>query len=352
MTGIQTVQTGFQSLAPHLIVLRQRHDFFAEILQHFIAERQGVAFGFTPVGENLMEGGPARPSQKMGAGFEAGKVLPKNQFGLLEDILRIHLPGYQTVDEERQPAVVAGEQRDKFGAGIGIQGYSDPRPPGESFGQNKKSNSSSVWIYATLALVLVGAIAFSVYLANPSKQASPNENEITQLTGTQTTINSANYENVNSLPASNIHEGSDVNSTTVPTIDKKQVEKTVKRYISSQGGDITTRSVKVYYGDLDNDGDYDAAAAYESFTETGHYTFNLVIFRNNNGTFDFVNSEAVSGSGFYPPKSGGFRITGIKDNKIYAITSEDEEFKENIQKTQYVLKGNKLVESFEKPSFV
>ena len=62
-----------------------------------------------------------------------------------------------------------------------------------SFGQGEKRKSPNVWMYTTLALVLISAIGFIVYfLANQSKQNDSNKNEIAQDSATKPNNNSAN----------------------------------------------------------------------------------------------------------------------------------------------------------------
>ena len=64
-----------------------------------------------------------------------------------------------------------------------------------SFGQSEKRKSSNVWMYATLALVLISAIGLGVYfLTNQSKQNDLNKNEVAQITKTQPKNNPSNSE--------------------------------------------------------------------------------------------------------------------------------------------------------------
>ncbi len=75
-----------------------------------------------------------------------------------------------------------------------------------SFGQSEKRKSSNVWMYATLAIVLVGAIGLGIYfLANQSKQNDLNKNEVAQVSAIQANDNFANSENVNASVNSNIN---------------------------------------------------------------------------------------------------------------------------------------------------
>jgi len=55
-----------------------------------------------------------------------------------------------------------------------------------SFGQSEKRKSSNVWMYATLALVLVSAIGLGIYfMMNQSKQIDSNKSQVTKITETQ-----------------------------------------------------------------------------------------------------------------------------------------------------------------------
>jgi serine/threonine-protein kinase len=86
-----------------------------------------------------------------------------------------------------------------------------------SFRQSEKRKNSNVWMYATLAIVLIGAIGFGVYfLTNQSKQNDSNKSEVSQLTETQPNNNSANPENVNAAIISNTNVAAPV-PTLTPT---------------------------------------------------------------------------------------------------------------------------------------
>ncbi len=77
-----------------------------------------------------------------------------------------------------------------------------------SVGQNEKRKSSNVWMYATLALVLVGAVGLGVYFfANQSKQNDSNKSAIAQITQTQSSNNSTNSKNENAsvVPNTNLN---------------------------------------------------------------------------------------------------------------------------------------------------
>ncbi len=203
---------------------------------------------------------------------------------------------------------------------------------------NQTKRIAKILLYSALFLLL-GSIGLGIYL---SKNSDSSKKDAANVTQTPLNNNSSISTNANlpNIVVSNINAET---PTPIPAPDKPQVQRTITQYVSRKGGDVN-RGVKILYGDLDNDGDEDAATTYEEFSETGHYTFILTVFKNNNGVFTYASSEAVSGSGFYPPKSGAFKITGIKAGYIYANFYDDEEAIEGKTPTQYVLKGNKLVE--------
>ncbi|MDQ6786913.1 MAG: serine/threonine protein kinase [Acidobacteriota bacterium] len=101
-----------------------------------------------------------------------------------------------------------------------------------SFGQSEKRKSSNVWMYATLALVLVGAIGLGVYFfANQSKQTDSNKNQIVQVSATQPNSNSLNSENdaASKLPNANVITPQTITPTPTPI-------SYTGSYKSSQGG--------------------------------------------------------------------------------------------------------------------
>ncbi|MCY7345379.1 MAG: serine/threonine protein kinase [Pyrinomonadaceae bacterium] len=64
--------------------------------------------------------------------------------------------------------------------------------PLETFGQNEKNKSYDVWMFATLGLILVGAISLGIYfLTNQSKQPDSNKNHDKQSIEIQSNKNTA-----------------------------------------------------------------------------------------------------------------------------------------------------------------
>lgn len=135
-----------------------------------------------------------------------------------------------------------------------------------SFGQSEKRKSSNVWMYATLGLVLVGAIGLGFYfLVNQPKQNNSNRNEIAQILPIQSSNNSVNVENTNTATNANIVLDT---PTPIPALNKTQVQKIVNSYISSKIKSLSKTSEypmqllnkSFIYGDIDNDSDEDVIA--------------------------------------------------------------------------------------------
>lgn len=200
-----------------------------------------------------------------------------------------------------------------------------------NFGQSEKRKNSNIWMYATLGLVLVSAIGFGIYfLANQSKQNNSDKNEVAQVSATQTNtpVNAANIR-VAIVPNTTV-------PTPIPTPDKAQLQRQMNQYISTHGGD--SKRKRVFFGDLDNDGDDDVVTEYGVVLRSGNFSVMLAVFRNDDGIFHFVTSEGVAGSGYV---NADLTTAGIKAGKIYARIENGNGEREN---TQFSLRGNKLIE--------
>jgi hypothetical protein len=205
-----------------------------------------------------------------------------------------------------------------------------------SFGQSEKRKSSNVWMYATLVLVLISAIGLGVYfLANQPKQNNLGKSEVRQVSATQIDNNFANFESIKVPINSNTNI---VAPTPIPTISKSQIQRQINQYINNRkGATLTQRNIA--FGDLDSDGDEDAATSYDIVDEnSGKFGTMLTIFRNDNGLFNFVTSKDIGGSGY---DYFIIELTEIKASKIYARIGGDDEKK---RYTHFYLKGNKLVQ--------
>lgn len=228
------------------------------------------------------------------------------------------------------------------------------------FGKSEKPKSSNVWMYATVALVLVSAIGLGVYfLANQSKQTNSNKNQIAQVSETQQSNHSANSEGVSALVNSNIDAQI---PTPIPTPDKAQLQKILNSYVAKtiatlnreelQGTPIEDRAdvfkytlngKHIVYNDLDKDGDQDAIVDFD-FCEsrschTTTHSSTLVVFLNNEGQFSFtseVNLQSLYGV-----------VKSIRDGKIYIeLTNLKEDDPQccpsDKSRVVYMLIGNKL----------
>jgi hypothetical protein len=194
---------------------------------------------------------------------------------------------------------------------------------------------------------------------NQSKQDDSNKSRAVQTSPTQPSNNSANSENINASIVSNTNI---TTPTPISTPNKAQLQRTINQHVSNflrgiTKGDFTFEELKgkrkLFYGDIDNDGDEDVALQYTWTNSYGGdaWGINIAIFRNNNGLFEFIDSENVGGD------LKNFNMTGIKNSRIYAITEtcinpEDEYVLDCIAKAggskkrniQYSFQGNKLVE--------
>ncbi|MBA4122703.1 MAG: serine/threonine protein kinase [Acidobacteria bacterium] len=100
-----------------------------------------------------------------------------------------------------------------------------------SFGQSEKRKNSNVWMYATLALILVGAIGLSVYFLtnqskqNDSNQTESNKNEVAQVLSTQPNNVSVAIENANTGINANMVLDT---STPTPTVTTKPTKVKVR----------------------------------------------------------------------------------------------------------------------------
>jgi serine/threonine protein kinase len=138
-----------------------------------------------------------------------------------------------------------------------------------NFGQSENHKSSNVWIYATIAFVLVSAISVGVYFwENQSKQDDSNKSRAVQTSPTQPSNNSANSENINASIVSNTNI---TTPTPISTPNKAQLQRTINQHVSNflrgiTKGDFTFEELKgkrkLFYGDIDNDGDEDVALQY------------------------------------------------------------------------------------------
>jgi hypothetical protein len=133
-------------------------------------------------------------------------------------------------------------------------------------------------------------------------------------------------------------------------LDKVAAQKIINRYIAgvarTSGASEYKEARKIVYGDVDGDGDADAAVQFtiEGMGGGNNYAFYLAIFRNENGKLKPLTDEVVGGK-----LNRNVTLQKIDDRKIYLDTDE---YAENDGaccpsikgKTVYILKNNKLTE--------
>lgn len=134
------------------------------------------------------------------------------------------------------------------------------------------------------------------------------------------------------------------------TPDKEQRQQAIDRYIAGvakvSDADEYKEARKIIYGDLDGDGDEDAAAQFtiEGMGGGNNYGFYLAVFKNENGKFKGITDEAIGGK-----LNRDVTFTKIENGKMLFDTKEydadDGACCPSIEgKTSYILEGKKLVE--------
>ncbi|MGI8641252.1 MAG: serine/threonine protein kinase [Pyrinomonadaceae bacterium] len=217
-----------------------------------------------------------------------------------------------------------------------------------NFGQSEERKNSKVLLYSVISLAVISAIGLSIYfLTNQSKQNTSNKSEMAQLNETQASNNDSNSEDVTVATNTNVEE----TPTPIPTPDKVQLQTVINKYLSGiakvKEFQEFKESRKVFYGDLDNDEDDDAAVLSVMGFKTGgnYYAQILAVFKNDAGTFSAVTDTEV-GAKLY--RDAEFK--SIKNGRIYFDTMTYDKDKDaaccpSIKgKTSYNLSGNKLVE--------
>lgn len=216
----------------------------------------------------------------------------------------------------------------------------------KSFGQSEKYKSSNIWVYATIALLLVCVIGSGFYFfANQTKRNDSQKKLAGEASTTPLNNSSVNSENVNALTITNT-----VVSTPKPTPDKLQLQTVMNKYLAGvakvEDGVEEKSDREIVYGDLDNDGDDDVIAIQLLHPDGGNgWWQKLSVFRNENGKFIAVTDIQV---GANMHRSADFK--SIKNGRIYFDTMTYDEDKDaaccpSIKgRTSYVLNANKLIE--------
>ena len=133
-------------------------------------------------------------------------------------------------------------------------------------------------------------------------------------------------------------------------LDKQEAQKVINRYLAgvAKVSDASEyeEARKIIYGDLDGDGDEDAAAQFtiEGMGGGNNYGFYLAVFRNENGKLKGVTDDVIGGK-----LNRDVTFTKIENGKMFFYTKgygkDDGACCPSIEgKTAYVLEGEKLVE--------
>lgn len=133
-------------------------------------------------------------------------------------------------------------------------------------------------------------------------------------------------------------------------LNKEEEQKTIADYIAAAAraadGNEYEDARTILYGDLDGDGDEDAAVQFtiEGMGGGNNYIFYLAIFKNENGKLTPVTDEAIGGK-----MNRNIELKKIENGKMFFDTQEydadDGACCPSIEgKTAYILEGNKLKE--------
>lgn len=132
--------------------------------------------------------------------------------------------------------------------------------------------------------------------------------------------------------------------------DKADGQKVIERYIAGvakvSDAEEYKEARKIIYGDLDGDGDEDAAAQFtiEGMGGGNNYGFYLAVFRNENGKLKGVTDDAIGGK-----LNRDVTFTKIENGKMFFDTKgyaeDDGACCPSIEgKTTYILENDKLKE--------
>lgn len=133
-------------------------------------------------------------------------------------------------------------------------------------------------------------------------------------------------------------------------LDKQEGQKVIDRYLAgvAKVSDASEykEARKILYGDLDGDGDEDAAAQFtiEGMGGGNNYAFYLAVFRNENGKLKGVTDDVIGGK-----LNRDVTFIKIENGKMFFDTKgyaeDDGACCPSIEgKTSYILEGEKLFE--------
>ena len=133
-------------------------------------------------------------------------------------------------------------------------------------------------------------------------------------------------------------------------LDKEEAQKVIERYLAgvAKVSDAVEykEARKIIYGDLDGDGDEDAAAQFtiEGMGGGNNYGFYLAVFRNENGKLKGVTDDVIGGK-----MNRDVSFTKVENGKMFFDTKgyaeDDGACCPSIEgKTSYILENDKLKE--------
>lgn len=196
--------------------------------------------------------------------------------------------------------------------------------------------------------LIFGLIFSACVRQTPNAEQNSNTNQKSEEASAGT--DASNLKNANAPVENKEISNIEIKVETSATPDKEQRQKTIEKYIAGvakvSDADEYKEARKIIYGDLDGDGDEDAAAQFtiEGMGGGNNYTFYLAVFKNENGKFTAVTDEVVGGK-----LNRDIEFKKIESGKMFFDTKsygkDDGACCPSIAgKTSFVLEGNKIIE--------
>lgn len=196
-------------------------------------------------------------------------------------------------------------------------------------------------------------LIFGIFLSACTRQAANTVQNSTENKGggeASAPVDNSAEKNAAGNEISNTQPNARSNVQVSATPDKEQKQKTIDRYIAGvakvSDAEEYKEARKILDGDLDGDGDEDAAVQFtiEGMGGGNNYGFYLAVFRNENGKFTAVTDEVIGGK-----LNRDVEFKKIENGKMYFDTKsygkDDGACCPSIPgKTGYILEGNKLKE--------
>lgn len=199
------------------------------------------------------------------------------------------------------------------------------------------------------ALLIVFGSVFSACSISTNQPQTANTNSANTANSAEVSKSSGDSAIANKL-SENKTESSNSAPNSSATPDKAEGQKVIDKYIAGvakvSDGEEYKEARKLFYGDIDGDGDEDAVAQFtvEGMGGGNNYSFELAVFKNDNGKLTAITDEVVGGK-----LNRNVELKRIEKGVIYLDTKEyaedDGACCPSIEgKTSYVLEGKKLVE--------